>query len=264
MKLGKEELGLYLAAYLLDRRFHRTYLTETAVDLALRSIIMVAKKSNITAGMIEAALIPEFNSYLSKSGTYSRTPRDRDTASTYWSKKHAASPLRCVAMRFARLKSSSANIERAFAALKFIQGPVRTNYSITTMRDLARIRIKENSDVMFDTEKDEYNDQSDDEDRSQRTTSSLAGSLSETSSQLWSSSFDYHSHASLSSEESRGRLIREFSDMFDFSLFNRETRSNSPALSCKTLDENEVDRLIHEARRIRNAQSQAHEAQAST
>jgi len=173
-------------------------------------------------------------------------------------------------MRFTRLESSSANSERAFSALKFIQRPLRTNYSITTMRDLARIRIKGNSDVMFDTEKDEYNDQSDDENRwrsstrSQRTISSLAGSSSETSSQLWSSSFDYHSHASLSSEESRGRLIREFSDMFDFSLFNEETRSNSPALSCETLDENEVDRLIHEARRTRNAQSQAHEAQAST
>jgi len=58
MKLGKEELGLYFAAYLLDRRFHRTCLTETAVDLALRSIIRVVKKSNITPGMIEAALIP--------------------------------------------------------------------------------------------------------------------------------------------------------------------------------------------------------------
>jgi len=156
---------LYLAAYLLDRRFHRTYLTETAVDLALRSIIGVAKKSNITPGMIEAAIIPGFISYLSESGTYSRTPRDRDTASTYWSKKHAAGPLRCVAMRFARLKSASANIGRVFSALKSIQGPVRTNYSTTKMRDLARIRIKGNSDVMFDTEKDEYNDQSDDENR---------------------------------------------------------------------------------------------------
>jgi len=68
-------------------------------------------------------------------------------------------------MRFTRLESSSANSERAFSALKFIQRPLRTNYSITTMRDLARIRIKGNSDVMFDTEKDEYNDQSDDENR---------------------------------------------------------------------------------------------------
>jgi len=254
-KLGEEEMGLYIAAYLMDRRFHRAYLTEDAIDLALGSIIRVAKTSKITPGMIEAALIPEFNSYLNKGGTYSKAPRDNDTAWGYWSRKHPASPLRSVAMRLACLKSSSANIERAFSTLKFIQGPVKTNYSVSTMRDIARIKININSDILIDAEDEEYQSESDEEALLETTSSVSTACSSQNISQVSLLAFDNHSNIDRPCQANREQMMRGFSAMFDFSLIGSEIGSSSPALSSDSLDETEVSRLVSEARRSRSAQS---------
>ena len=252
-KLGKEEMGLYSAAYLLDRRYHKAYLTEDAINLALGSIIRVARSSNITPEMIEAAVNPEFNSYLTRSGTYSRAPRDQETAWGYWSGKHPASPLRSVAMRFACLKSSSANIERAFSTLKFIQGPVKANYSVSTMRNIARIQININSDILVDTEENECHSESDEEELLETTSSVSTACSSQNISRVSSLSFDNHSYTSQPSQGNREQMLRYFSVMFDFSLTENDIGSSSPALSSDSLDETEVNRLVNGTCRSRNA-----------
>lgn len=53
--------------------------------------------------------------------------------------------LQRIACRFACLRGSSANIERIFSALKYVQGSWRMNLNTETMRDMVRLRLKEDS-----------------------------------------------------------------------------------------------------------------------
>jgi len=251
-KLGRDEFGLYFASYLLDRRFHRTFLTEDSIDLALRCIIQIARKSNITAGTVEAALIPEFNSYLNKKGTYSEAPSNQTTAFSYWSTKHNASPLRCVSLRLASLRSSSANIERIFSKLRHAQTLPRTNLAITTMRDLVRMRINGRADA-YDGEEDIDQPQTDDQDASSSLLSSPGSSSNENTSQTLVSSLGEQTEPNAPLDEAGMRLLRQLESMVDFSFKSDDQGSLSPTLSADSIDESDVDRLVRAARENRGA-----------
>lgn len=88
----------------------------------------------------------EFSKYCAQKGGLSRDQPKDMSASTWWSGVSTCPGLRQVAMRIARLRSSSANIERTFSKLKWFQGDRRGNLSIETLTHLGRIKIFEGYD----------------------------------------------------------------------------------------------------------------------
>lgn len=143
----EDEFDLLLAAYAMDRRYKLDYLTENAIDSALSYILNIGVKSGLDLMRAKRVLVPEFESYCQFEHEYAAEARKDETAAEWWSKRNDSGRLQQVALRLAYLKSSSANIERTFSALKYIQGSWRMNFCVDKMRDIARIRIDEKDDT---------------------------------------------------------------------------------------------------------------------
>jgi hypothetical protein len=139
-KIGKEEFELLLASYLLDRRYKIDYLTTESIEMALSAILRIGVKCNLDLKRAKKALIPEFELYCSFESDYA-TDAANQGALEWWRRRSDSGRLQQVALRIARLRSSSANIERTFSALKYVQGSWRMNLSLETLRDLARLRL---------------------------------------------------------------------------------------------------------------------------
>lgn len=142
-KLSCEEFGLFLAAYVLDRRYNLDYITKDGIDLAFGAVILVAIKTDVTREKMEQSLLHEYNNYVLWKGKYGRPARKNETAIDWWSSLRDRGVFEEVAIRIARLRSSSANIERTFSILKLIQGHSRTNFNIETLVNLAKVRVAE-------------------------------------------------------------------------------------------------------------------------
>lgn len=125
-KLDLEEFGLLLAEYVLDRRSWFDFVTEDGMDLALNAMLSVATCSSVTVEDIEKSLIPEWESYCDLRDQFYEPAKDGETAVQWWNSRAGVCNPREIALTFARLKSS-ANIERTFSALKYIQGSHRHN-----------------------------------------------------------------------------------------------------------------------------------------
>lgn len=137
-----------LAAYVLDRRNKCDYITEDGLDLAMQSILQIAEQSNGTIESIEL-IVEEYTKFCTQKGRYSKYQQNEQTAESWWNDMSVCSSLRQVAIRIARLRSSTANIERTFSTLKYIQGSRRTNFSIESLVHLARVKIYD-GDVLSD------------------------------------------------------------------------------------------------------------------
>lgn len=156
-KLGEDEFGLFLAAYILDPRNKLNHMTEDAIDLALKSIIKIAEFKNKTSKRtIVTSLIPEFQSYCAFEGKYGKVTVEDTDVLDWWSKLHDCAALGEVACRIAGLRSSSSNIERTFSTLKLIQGYSRMNFALETLVNFGKIRFgqKESLREFLDLEPD--------------------------------------------------------------------------------------------------------------
>lgn len=148
-KLNNDEFNLLLAAYALDPRFMQNYLTEDGIDLALRGISIIATKMGNSWEFIMDVLRPEFEDYVLRKVTVEM----KKSASIWWSRRKVGA-LRIIALKLSHLKASSANIERTFSSLKYIQGPYRLNLSLPRLIDIGRIRIglQNNTSVTVESE----------------------------------------------------------------------------------------------------------------
>jgi len=237
-KLGREELGPYLAAYLLDRRFHRSFLTEDAVDLALREIIQLARKSKTSQVIIETALISEFNYYLQKRGCYRMNPDQQKTAFNYWLEEEEDSPLKTVALRLASLRSSSANIERTFSKLKFIQSLPKTNLSIETMRDIARIRMNRRPSSSLDS------DLMDQESIPDQVSDIVDLSWNDPPTLSTQSTSSFLSDICTQPVESTSELLRNFNSIINFDMQEDESTPDSPTREPDVFENEDIERLV--------------------
>jgi len=139
-KLNNSEFGILVAAYSLDPRNKLDYLTEAAEDLALATINDIAADCGFSLGTIDRSISPEFETYVIDE----RSPRKRCsslTAEEWWRKKRDCGALKFIAIKLANLRSSSANIERTFSTLRYIQGHNRLRLSLKTFADIARVKI---------------------------------------------------------------------------------------------------------------------------
>lgn len=221
-KLDSEEFGLCIAAYILDRRHNLDYITEDGIDLALGSVTLVAMKSDVSSETIEKSLVPEFNNYCLWKGKYGRPAKISETALDWWSSLRDRGSFEEVAIRIARLRSSSANIERTFSILKLVQGYSRTNFNIETLLNLAKVRVSED-ECLHDFLELSIRDEIDEEVASQDI-SSQSSTRSESSVALQSLSIENNANnattAHLRALTSRNTrvLYRSFSKLVNFKI----------------------------------------------
>lgn len=150
-RIDKSEFGLYIAAYVLDRRNKMKYITQDGLYLALETMALIVR-SSVPLQRIKSSLIDEFEAYRNFRDDYAQEDTENNPV-RWWSKK-PSSILMQVAIRLAHLKASSSNIERTFSMLKQIQGGSRMNLSLSSLVDIGRLKI--GTDVIYEEDTDEF------------------------------------------------------------------------------------------------------------
>lgn len=151
-KLG-EELGLMLAAYLLDRTNKMDFVTPHGQELILDAIGKVAAQTGIGKTCRKTQLPNELVSFINQEGTYGwELASEEESGLSWWLRQPETSVLRRVALRFMALKSSSANVERVFSTLNYIQSPCRLSFSSESLLNIAKIKVANfaDADDLFD------------------------------------------------------------------------------------------------------------------
>lgn len=139
--LGQDEFGLFMAAYALDHRHHCNYLTQDGIDEGLRSVINVGLKSGIPMQVIETSVISHYNNFCEQRCIHPSFGDQSVSGPKFWLNLKEAGVLQTIALRISYLRSSSANIERMFSQLKYIQGNNRTRISIALLRDIITFKL---------------------------------------------------------------------------------------------------------------------------
>ena len=138
-KLNNSEFGILVAAYALDPKNKLEYLTEAAEDLALTTINKVAANCGFSLSTIDRLIAPEFETYVIDERSRGKQCLNH-TAEKWWRQKRDSGSLKFTAIRLANLRSSSANIERTFSTLRYIQGYNRLSLFLKTFVDIARVK----------------------------------------------------------------------------------------------------------------------------
>lgn len=155
-KLDNYELGLWLASYALDRRYNMDYLTDEGKKLCFEAIALVAVRSRATLEQVTASLFLEFNYYARFEGEYKPTLSE---PKVWWPSRMSSGLLAQVGLRLAHLKASSANIERAFSSVKYIQGDCRLNLATHTLLHVSRLKIRSKNTVIVEESVPQPSDQ---------------------------------------------------------------------------------------------------------
>lgn len=136
-KIGHKEFSLYVAAYILDPRNKLAYVTEDCITLAMQAITRVATNSGVLVTTVKSCLADDFEAYKSNL----RLPAKQVDPLEWWTHRMIGVMIGQMGLRFAHLKASSANIERTFSTVKYIQSGSRLNFLPSTVIDLARLKI---------------------------------------------------------------------------------------------------------------------------
>lgn len=144
-KLGEFQYGLMLAAYFLDRRYKMDFITDTGIELVLRTLGQIASMSSLSGSSsraTEEALYSGFSQYCKQLGSLSRpAPADMKPSVWWLDQPDDLGILKIVGVRLGCLHSSSANLERVFSILRFTQSLNRTNYNLETLTSLTRTKL---------------------------------------------------------------------------------------------------------------------------
>lgn len=140
-KLGEDEFGIILTSYCLDKRNKLDYLTDRALELVFQTLVKIALKSGVPKNSLAQILIDEYERYKNGTGMYARPCKQDESPIEWWKKQSELGILRKLALRVSNLKSSSANTERVFSMLKFIQSPARTRFTIDKLESIARAKL---------------------------------------------------------------------------------------------------------------------------
>lgn len=246
----KDELKLFLAAYMLNRRSGVRYLTQKAIDLALEAIIAVAKSINVSPEELKSNIVPEFSKYSLLMGDYGEPVDDSENIIDWWLRRADSEAFAEVALKFAYLRASSANIERTFSTMRYIQGLWRLNMDNETLMHLARCRIsKQEIDTLPDDHEmldEPYND-SDNEDCDCLTLGPLPSRATITS-QVPFQPIE-QDVASFFADLSSRKLVQEYIELIDYSV---QVEARKETQTCSGV---EVTELLHASQEFRRALS---------
>jgi len=144
----KIDIDLLLAAYILDPNNRVKWMTESAIDRALKKIleILIQSRESDSEDDVDSSLANAFDSeyrrFISKA---KRITTQVDTRE-FWCKNRDFLMLKQAGIRLSHCSSSSANTERIFSALSRICVPSRNRLSIVSMFNLLSILVSERSD----------------------------------------------------------------------------------------------------------------------
>lgn len=268
----KEELGLMLAAYIFDPRNKMRYVTNAAMNLAFRSAISIAIKLGIKSTRIEKELVEEYSDYTMIRGDFAEVIRPSETVIEYWYRMTDTGypTISRIGIKLARIFSSSANIERTFSTMKYIQGSWRLSMSISTLEHLARCKI-DNDDIIADMAKDdeecqlihedlidsdEEHDSATDNSRvssanqSPSTTVTASEPIAGRSSDAGDTGAPMQNAARFFADPSVRELVVQYQSLIDYSNISHETTEAQ-----NTCDENPVDvtALVMQSEQLRRA-----------
>lgn len=123
---------IYIAAYMLDPRYKRQFVTKDGYLHGIQALTDIAIGMNMSIescramfGVFEDNKLGQFDL---EEGISCTDPLN------YWREVSGVSILKIKAIRLMSLKSSSSNVERLFSVLKNIQSPVSNRLSIRTLR----------------------------------------------------------------------------------------------------------------------------------
>lgn len=156
-KLG-QNFNLLLTSYYLDRRNKLDFITKSGREKVLLTLTRPATQLGYSRGQIENDLVEEFKNYSSQRGELGSLPEEDQSSEEWWDRIAGCLTMKRIALRVVRLKASSANIERTFSAMKYIQGSHRHAFSLKTFTEMARIRVSETveeDDIEYPLEHDE-------------------------------------------------------------------------------------------------------------
>lgn len=159
LKVGDYEFAIFLAAYSLDRRNKFDYITEDSHDSIVEAILRLGMNQGISSAELEKSLLPEYTKFVKQEGIHSRLQTVTEKASIWWKNQPNFGILRNIPLRFANLKSSTANTERLFSTLKYIQGSHKTNLHISTLENIARCKLAFCQDANCEPSLCEYADE---------------------------------------------------------------------------------------------------------
>lgn len=250
---GLEQMGLHIAAYVLDRRNNMDYITDDGVDLALESITRIALKSGVTLRKCESYLVEEFEYYIENTGGYGPMEPGQSVVD-WWMERQSNGPLAKVALRLAHLKASSANIERVFSTVKHIQGG-KMSISPETLVHIGRLRIAAKDEILDEERLDDLDYEAiknDNEVNHQRVEYQIQDdspdtSISSNGSSISDSTF-LEGWLTTTDKETK-RRYSEFFKYFDFNLVHRQGSSTSQQIHRVT--EEDIQRVIRGARAVR-------------
>lgn len=141
-KLGKAEYSILLAAYATDRRFNVDFLTKSGLAKVMVGLMFVANKDGYQRERVISELGDDYNRFTSQLDEFGRLPKLGENAAEWWSQAPKTQVLTRVALRLAHLRSSSANIERAFSKLKHLHSLSRFSMSVDTIEKCMAISFE--------------------------------------------------------------------------------------------------------------------------
>lgn len=146
-RYGIDDISLYLAAYLLDRRNKMAFITDGGILHALCAISRIAIKSSkandIDPNEMTTTIVNEFKCYKESRGEYASfdAQSQENDQKTWWKNRLCCGTMARVGLKLAHLKSSSSNIERTFSSIKTIQGTSRLNMKADTLKKLSQLKV---------------------------------------------------------------------------------------------------------------------------
>lgn len=206
----------------------------------MKTIIQVAINSDISIKRLDTTLISDIEAYRGQECEFKREdanckPRE------WWSKRTAAGPLTQVALRFADLRASSANIERTFSVVRGIEGLNRAGFVLTTLRDIARLKINlKDSNKNYLDDSDFSNHRED----CQSNQSSRRSSLDRSNEDLVEWTEDQ--------ELQQTQLYRSIMKYFDFDRLNH---LNAEPSVPDVASQERIDQIVRRAREVRNIEN---------
>lgn len=173
----KDELGVMLSAYALDRSNNLNYLTNEGKCLVCNFLVRLAYKSKFKHNFVYQILPDEFEQFCTQTGVHSRPQPTNQKSYDWWNSQPDTGILRRLGMRLGNLKSSSANTERLFSVMKLIQGHSKTNFKLETFLNIARCKTAmanptadtEIREMLSNFRLNDNSDEDEDEIESQRT-----------------------------------------------------------------------------------------------
>lgn len=234
-KLAEEELHLMLAAYFLDRRYCMNYVTKKGRIVVSRVVFNLAIASGVFSNAESQTLYSNFRDFCSQKGPLSRKASREESALEWWSEQSNLIALKVIGIRLANLRSSSANLERVWSSLRYVQQPASTNYDQDTLICIMRTKtyLQDRSSVF-----DQLDYELSVEPRPKRN-NKRRGKQNPTSIDCNRS---IEAEQSEKSQEDTNYITRNicinFSDLIDFSIINKMEEE------AYTLNEGTIDELV--------------------